>query len=68
MSEIKFKCETTHALYRNEKLVNLVEFLFRTPQSRLMAWKFVAWLRKNKYIEKALRGKLVWSEVVKEEL
>ena len=68
MSEMKIHCETVHEVYRNQGLKDLVEFLFRTPQSRKKAWKFVGWLRRNKWIEKALRGKLIWSETIKEEL
>jgi hypothetical protein len=69
MSEIKITCETIHQHYKCPPwLKNTVEFLFRTPQSRKRAWQFVGWLKRNKYIYRALRGKLVWEKTIKEEL
>uniref|UniRef100_A0A6M3IRQ2 Uncharacterized protein n=1 Tax=viral metagenome TaxID=1070528 RepID=A0A6M3IRQ2_9ZZZZ len=67
MKELQIRCESTHQLYRHQGLKNLVEFLFRTPQGRRRAWKFVAFLRRNPWLEKKLRGELYWEQTVVEE-
>ena len=44
-------------IYENYKLKKLIDQVFGKHQK--IAWKFIAWLKRNPRLDKKLRGKLI---------